>query len=88
MNITSWEYLSIGPMIIGGESHGMSHVTWYTKEGLIKEPIADIKPNLLGGPRNEINDALGALIAQLGKDGWEMVGADGGSLYFKRPTAV
>jgi hypothetical protein len=30
-------------------------------------------------------DAVAQLIAQLGDEGWEMVGADAASLYFKRP---
>ncbi len=75
-----WEYCAVGPIkgSVSGEFGYYPHLWQFTLSGLVKTPIAAKE----GVSESE---AVAQVIAQLGDDGWEMVGAgpvEGGYQYY------
>lgn len=89
--MTRWEYCSLGPIKARINSPVVGHypaLSFFTERGVKKESVET---------RNRDNrDDISIVIANLGGDGWELVGAGSvpaeghGSfhiLYFKRPIS-
>lgn len=76
--MTGWEYCVVaqapsGPLLI--------NVTFYTSEG------AHVVQHRAGSYEEGTKLLWPKTIAELGRDGWELVNVDAGALYFKRPLS-
>jgi len=85
-----WEYL-----VVSGMYHNMETVVKMTNKGLelvkqfIDKELPLKYPNNSYPPSDVVQstrDAVAQYIAQLGDEGWEMIGVgNNGEIYFKRP---
>ena len=87
--MTKWKYCTITGCKTGSATHQFDthypKITYFTSEGRNTESLGGSRPDGL----YEAN-AVARLIAQLGEEGWEMVGCGNTaevthSIYFKRP---
>lgn len=86
-----WEYFAIGPIKDATSFGPVGHYPVAAQFNAEGQQLTDLK----GGGKVEEGHRIAAQIAQLGKDGWEMVGCGtSGSehqivhyLYFKRPLS-